>query len=372
MKVITSPSTGIFSKSLWYAESGPWLSTFNRNLGWYILKRFQQSICTSRLSIDSLEEYFNLGIEVLQAKTECETVQGMFAWGEERNGETIPTSRFGRKPSTMSTFFPAEGSHPHNYTDDRQRLQISELHFDKFPTPFSFSCWKTRFKTQVLVPVHFRRQCYESKKWRCSIQRTIWNHRTQFKGILISRIFNSSRIFISLVEQKLRKRIGSFAQDRSLAWSTTISESLVPMIPFLISLTLFCITLRNDDVQEFCTRWNQILLYVHPRSNWWCLGKCVKIQEHVSLINCKTYWNCPDLQSFCAKWTGGVVSWNWQFVQRSVECLHSRRFHKIRKFCNVIFFLLDAFVTVRATQDKMKGKIVGKGEFVVHFLERAR
>ena len=29
------------------------------------------------------------------------------------------------------------------------RLQVSELHFDKFSTPFSFSCWEIRFKTQV-------------------------------------------------------------------------------------------------------------------------------------------------------------------------------------------------------------------------------
>ena len=32
---------------------------------------------------------------------------------------------------------------------DQQRLQISELHFDKFPTHSTFSCWKIRFKTQV-------------------------------------------------------------------------------------------------------------------------------------------------------------------------------------------------------------------------------
>ena len=32
----------------------------------------------------------------------------------------------------MSSFFPAEGSHPQNYMADQQRLQISELLFDKF------------------------------------------------------------------------------------------------------------------------------------------------------------------------------------------------------------------------------------------------
>ena len=27
--------------------------------------------------------------------------------------------------------------------------QVSELHFDKFPTPATFACWKIRFKTEV-------------------------------------------------------------------------------------------------------------------------------------------------------------------------------------------------------------------------------
>ena len=36
-----------------------------------------------------------------------------------------------------------------NYGADQQRLQISDLHFDKFPSPATFACWKIRFKTEV-------------------------------------------------------------------------------------------------------------------------------------------------------------------------------------------------------------------------------
>ena len=32
---------------------------------------------------------------------------------------------------------------------NQQKLQISKLQFDKFPTPSTFSCWKKRFKNQV-------------------------------------------------------------------------------------------------------------------------------------------------------------------------------------------------------------------------------
>ena len=34
------------------------------------------------------------------------------------------------------------GDSSKNYGTDQQRLQISDLHFDKFPTPATFACWK--------------------------------------------------------------------------------------------------------------------------------------------------------------------------------------------------------------------------------------
>ena len=38
---------------------------------------------------------------------------------------------------------------------DQQRLQISDLHFDKFSTPATFACWKIRFKTEVCTCSQF-------------------------------------------------------------------------------------------------------------------------------------------------------------------------------------------------------------------------
>ena len=49
----------------------------------------------------------------------------------------------------MNSFFPAEGSYSQNHVAGQSRLQISELQFDKFPTPPKFSFWKRRFNTQV-------------------------------------------------------------------------------------------------------------------------------------------------------------------------------------------------------------------------------
>ena len=41
------------------------------------------------------------------------------------------------------------GDSSQNCGADQQRLQISDLHFDKFPTPATLACWKIRFKTEV-------------------------------------------------------------------------------------------------------------------------------------------------------------------------------------------------------------------------------
>ena len=51
--------------------------------------------------------------------------------GEERIGSTTPISMSARRPSTMNSFLPAEV--PQNSMAVKQRLQISELQFDKIP-----------------------------------------------------------------------------------------------------------------------------------------------------------------------------------------------------------------------------------------------
>ena len=42
----------------------------------------------------------------------------------------------------------SEGGFSKNYGADQPRLQILDLHFDKFSTPATFACWKRRFKTK--------------------------------------------------------------------------------------------------------------------------------------------------------------------------------------------------------------------------------
>ena len=58
-------------------------------------------------------------------------------------------------PSARNSFVPGEGDSSKDYGADQHRLQISDLHFDKFPTPATFACWKIRFKTEVCTCSQF-------------------------------------------------------------------------------------------------------------------------------------------------------------------------------------------------------------------------
>ena len=58
-----------------------------------------------------------------------------------------------RQPKIQSYF--SGGDSSKKCGADQQRLQISDLHFDKFPTPATFACWKIRFKTEVCTCSQF-------------------------------------------------------------------------------------------------------------------------------------------------------------------------------------------------------------------------
>ena len=58
-------------------------------------------------------------------------------------------------PSARNSVIPSEGGFSKKYGADQQRLQISDLHFDKFPNPATFACWKLRFTTEVCICSQF-------------------------------------------------------------------------------------------------------------------------------------------------------------------------------------------------------------------------
>ena len=69
--------------------------------------------------------------------------------------ERDPDLRCQSGPSAKNSVLFSGGDSSKNYGADQQRLQISDLHFDKFPTPATFACWKIRFKTEVCICSQF-------------------------------------------------------------------------------------------------------------------------------------------------------------------------------------------------------------------------
>ena len=65
---------------------------------------------------------------------------------ERQMTDTALDPRCQSGPSARNSFHPKEGRFSKECGADQERLQISELHFDKFPTPTTFACWKIRFK----------------------------------------------------------------------------------------------------------------------------------------------------------------------------------------------------------------------------------
>ena len=129
----------------------------------------------------------------------------------------------------------------------------------------------------MLVPVFLRRQCYGSKKWRWSIRWTTLNHRARLRVILISPNFETldARIAsalneiiqnsyfkkkVSLEEQKAQKE-DRFLRGRQIAYMIYDYFRVTGAHDTVSDYAdLFSVALRDDNIQEFDTRWDEVLL----------------------------------------------------------------------------------------------------------------
>ena len=90
---------------------------------------------------------------------------------KNENQTPVQDQRCQSGPSAKDSVILSGGDSSKNYGADQQRLQIMDLHFDKFPTPATFVCWKIRFKTEVCTCSQFlRKRCNGAKKWSLLIQ----------------------------------------------------------------------------------------------------------------------------------------------------------------------------------------------------------
>ena len=153
--------------------------------------------------------------------------------GKNENQTPVQDQRCQSGPSAQNSVMTSEGDSSKNYGADQQRLQISDLHFDKFPTPATFACWKMRFKTEVCTCSQFPTEAMlwikevemvdsaDDLKTSLSVRRI---RMPDFEVLdakiasALNRIIHNSHFKrrVSLEEQKApKKRTVSFAEDRS-------------------------------------------------------------------------------------------------------------------------------------------------------------
>ena len=145
---------------------------------------------------------------------------------ERQIPDTTLNPRFQSGPSARNSFDPEEGRFSKDYGADQQRLQISELCFDKFPTPTTFACWKIRFKTEVCTCSQFPTEALlwikevemvESVDDLKSSRFIKGTHGPDFELLdarvasALNRIIQNTRF-----KKKLTKKTVSFEEDRSL------------------------------------------------------------------------------------------------------------------------------------------------------------
>ena len=179
-------------------------------------------------------------------------------------------------PSAKDSVIFSGGDSSKIYGADQQRLQISDLHFDKFLTPATFACWKIRFKTEVCTCSQFPT---EAMHWIKEVEMVDsvddLKSSSSVRGISMPNFVLDARIAsalnkiihnshfkrrISLEEQKAQKQ-DRFLRGRQIAYliyeyfRVTGSNDSVENYA-----DLFTISLRNDDIQEFDSKWDGILL----------------------------------------------------------------------------------------------------------------
>ena len=187
---------------------------------------------------------------------------------ERQTPDTTLDPRCQSGPSAKdSVIFSGEDSSK-NYGAGQQRLQISDLHFDKFPNPTTFACWKIRFKTDVCTCSQFPTEAMlwiiDDLKSSCSIRGT---QGPDFEVLdakitsALNRTTQNTRFKkkVSLEEMKAQKE-GRFLRGRQIAYLiceyfrvTGANDSVENYAD------LFTVVLRNDDIQEFDSKWDRIL-----------------------------------------------------------------------------------------------------------------
>ena len=176
--------------------------------------------------------------------------------GKSEKQTPVQDQRCQSGPSAKSSILPSEGDTPKNHGAVQQRLQISDLHFDKFRTPATFACWKIRFKTEVCTCSQFPTEAM------------LWIKEVEMVDAVDDFKFSSSIQNISMPNFVLDARIASARTESSIVLTSKKRISLEEMkaqkedrflcgrqIVYLI-YEYFRVTGANDSVENYADIYN--------------------------------------------------------------------------------------------------------------------
>ena len=153
-------------------------------------------------------------------------------------------------PSAKNSVILSGGDSSKNYGADQQRLQISDLHFDKFPTPATFACWKIRFKTEVCTCSQFPT---EAMQWIKEVEMVDSVDDSRSSSSIRGISMPNFEVLDARIASALNKIIHNshFKKKNQSGGANDSVENYA---------NLFTLSLRNDDIQEFDSKWDGILL----------------------------------------------------------------------------------------------------------------
>ena len=238
-------------------------------------------------------------------------------------------------PSAKDSVIFSGGDSSKNYGADQQRLQISDLHFDKSPTPATFACWKIRFKTEVCTCSQFPT---EAMQWIKEVELVDSVEETrstssieEFKCRILKysmrrvlqRLTKSSIIPIlkgeSVWRNKKPKKEDRFLRGRQIACLIYDLFRVTGTHDSVENYTdLFTIVLRNDDIQEFDSKWDGMLLSMKKIPHDDILEGLYKLRIRRESEKLKTVLELYDLETHQKK-LGPDYDTLKAMVKRSIE-----------------------------------------------------
>ena len=224
---------------------------------------------------------------------------------DSQNQGTIPMPTFATKPWTTSSTIPVEL--PQNYMVGQQNSKYRNCNSTN--SPIHNRPWCVKFDSKhksLLVLIFHRKLCCGSKKWRWLIQWTSENHLDQFfesifltlrcltRRLLLlwaqrlpllwirSSEFHVQEEKVSLEEQKAHKEY-RFLRGRQIAVMIHDYFRVIGAHDTVFDYAdFFSVTHRVDNIQEFGTRWDKVLLSMSKIPSDEILESLYKLRTRVS------------------------------------------------------------------------------------------